>query len=59
MTFLFALRPLTVFLVVVAFRRCVFEAVMSIMNLNFLRSDVGNHGSFIAYDIFIFVVVWS
>ena len=40
MTFLFALRALTVFLVVLAFRRCVFKAVMSIMNLYFLRSDV-------------------
>ena len=34
------LRALAVFFVAVAFRRCVFKAVMSIMNLNFLRSDV-------------------
>ena len=45
MTILFALRALTVcfvvVVVVVAFRRCVFKAVMSTMNLYFLRSDVG------------------
>ena len=33
------LRALTVFVVVVAFRRCVFKAVMSIMNLYFLMNQ--------------------